>query len=127
MAKKSAKRNTRSNRRQENTRDIDDSTLEMNETSTSRRRDSSRASLSARENEMGDRDYREIIREFISSPAVKYVAGGIATAVLTRLANNLSDRYPEISNFIRENMDNLEGRLSEFRGGASMNEESQRH
>jgi hypothetical protein len=62
-----------------------------------------------------DRDYKEILREFVSSPAVKYVAGGIATALLTRLANNMADKYPEISHFIRENMDNLEGKLGEFR------------
>lgn len=125
MAKKSARRNTRSNRRPEH--EIDESnTMEMNDTSSRRRRSSTSDVLSAAREQLGDRDYREIIREFISSPAVKYVAGGIATAVLTRLASNMSERYPEISNFIRENMDNLEGRLSEFRG-SDMNEEAQRH
>ena len=124
MAKKSTKRNVRSHRRQEH--ELDDS-MEMNDTSSRRRRSRSSEALSAaRGNHAGDRDYREIIREFISSPAVKYVAGGIATAILTRVATNMADRYPEISNFIRENMDNLEGRLSEFRGG-DMNEEAQRH
>ncbi len=62
-----------------------------------------------------DRDYKEILREFLSRPAVKYVAGGIATAMLTRLANNMAEKYPEISDFIRENMENLEGKLGEFR------------
>jgi hypothetical protein len=62
-----------------------------------------------------ERDYEEILREFITSPAVQYVAGGIATALLTKLVNNMADRYPEISNFISENIDTLEEKLADFR------------
>lgn len=61
-----------------------------------------------RSQKVGDREISEILREFVSSPAVKYVAGGIATALLTRLATKLSDKYPEISNFIRDNLDMVE-------------------
>lgn len=60
-------------------------------------------------------EYKDVLREFISNPAVKYVAGGIATAILARIATNISDRYPEISNFIKENLDTVEGKLNEFR------------
>lgn len=104
MAKKAAGRNVRKSRSQR-------SNLETPVTSQS----SSSRYYSAESNG-AERDYREILKEFVSSPAVKYVAGGIATALLTRLANNMADRYPEISNFIRENMDTLESRLGEFRG-----------
>ena len=62
-----------------------------------------------------NRDYKEILREFLSRPAVKYVTVGIATAMLTRLANNMADKYPEISDFIRGNMENLEGKLGNYR------------
>jgi hypothetical protein len=65
------------------------------------------------------RDYKEVIKDFITSPPVKYIAGGIATALLTRIANNMSDRYPEISSFIKENLDNIEGKLGEFNSGGS--------
>lgn len=61
-----------------------------------------------------DRDYRDILREIAKSPAVRYVAGGITMALLTRLANNMADKYPEISTFIRENVENLEGRFGNF-------------
>ncbi len=62
-----------------------------------------------------DRDYKDVLRNLAANPAVRYVAGGIATAVLARIASNLSDRYPELSNFIKENLDNVEGRLGDFK------------
>jgi hypothetical protein len=63
----------------------------------------------------GSGDYQHMIRELISNPAVKYVAGGIATAILSRLAQNMSEKYPELSRFLRENIDNFEGRLGQYR------------
>lgn len=72
-----------------------------------------------------DRDFKMIVKDIITSPAVKYVAGGIATAFLSRLATNLSDRYPEISNFIKENLESVEGRLDEFK--QSLSGDSARH
>lgn len=62
-----------------------------------------------------DRDYKDVLKELAANPAVRYVAGGIATAVLARIASNLSDRYPELSNFIKENLENVEGRLGDFK------------
>lgn len=72
----------------------------------------------------GARDYKELLRDLAANPAVRYVAGGIAAAVLTKVATNLSERYPELSNFIKENLDNVEGRLGEFKNGLG---ESARH
>jgi len=62
-------------------------------------------------------EYRDVFQNFISSPAVKYVAGGIATAVLHRLATNLSARYPEITRVLKENLDFIESKLTEFSTG----------
>lgn len=62
-------------------------------------------------------EYGSLIREFISNPAVKYMAGGIATAILSRLATNMSEKYPELSRFLRENIDGFEGKLSQYRPG----------
>lgn len=62
-----------------------------------------------------DRDYKDVLRDLASNPAVRYVAAGIATAVLTKIATNLSERYPELSHFIKENLDNVEGRLGDFK------------
>lgn len=66
-----------------------------------------------------NRDIKEMIRDFAANPAVKYVAGGIATAILTKLASSLSGRYPEISRLLNENLENFEGKLREFRGGSA--------
>lgn len=62
-------------------------------------------------------EYREVFQNLISSPAVKYVAGGIATAILHRFATNLSTRYPEITRVLKENLDFIEGKLSEYSSG----------
>lgn len=60
-------------------------------------------------------DYQHMLRELISNPAVKYIAGGIATSILSRLAQNMSEKYPELSRFLRENIDSFEGRLGQYR------------
>jgi hypothetical protein len=62
-------------------------------------------------------DYRQVLQNFVSSPAVKYVAGGIATAVLHRFATNLSTRYPEITRVLKENLDFIESKLTEYSTG----------
>ena len=72
-----------------------------------------------------ERDLGEVLRKFLGSPAVKYIASGIAAAYLLRLANNLSEKYPEISKFIKENMDMLEDKLSEFKGQLQHKEQFQ--
>ncbi len=64
---------------------------------------------------VGDRGFREVLREFIQSPAVKNVAEGITSVLLTRLALRMKENYPKISDLIRENMDTLEGKFGEFR------------
>jgi hypothetical protein len=62
------------------------------------------------------RNYRDTLLEWSERPAVKYVAGGLGLALLGRFAYSMSDRYPEIARFIRENIDTVEDKLREFRG-----------
>ncbi len=62
------------------------------------------------------KNYRDTLLEWSERPAVKYVAGGIGLALLGRIAFSMSDRYPEIARFFRENIDTVEGKLREFRG-----------
>ncbi|MES2525648.1 MAG: hypothetical protein V4598_01120 [Bdellovibrionota bacterium] len=76
------------------------------------------SSLGGREN------YGQLIRELISNPAVKYVAGGIAASILSRIATNMSTKYPEVSKFLRENIDSFEGRLGQYRSGLNDERES---
>lgn len=56
-----------------------------------------------------------LFRELINNPAVRYAAGGIATAVLSRLATNMAEKYPELSHFLRENVTSFEGKLGQYR------------
>lgn len=62
------------------------------------------------------RNYRDTLLEWSERPAVRYVAGGIGIALLGRFALSMSDRYPEVSRFLRENLDTIEDKLREFRG-----------
>ena len=73
------------------------------------------------------REYKDALWEFMNKPGVKYFAGGLAAAVLARLASGISEKYPEISKFIRENVDTMESRLSEFRGTERDESESLHH
>lgn len=71
-----------------------------------------------------NRNASEIIRELASNPTVRYVAGGIAAAVLTRLSQSLSEKYPELSRFLRENIDSFEDRLGQYRDDSSSGSEA---
>lgn len=109
MAKKAIRKSSRARSER-----LEDDSMEGENFSTTRR---SRGGSSA----VMDRDYKDLLRDLASNPAVRYVAGGIATAVLTRIATNLSQRYPELSNFIKENLDNVEGRLGDFKNSLGDN------
>lgn len=68
-------------------------------------------------------DYKQILREIYTNPTVRYMAGGVAAAILNRFANRVSDKYPEIGSFLRENIGTFESKLSEFK--SSMNDGAQ--
>ena len=57
------------------------------------------------------------LRDLIDNPTVRFVAAGIATAILSRLATNLSEKYPELSRLLKENVDSFEGRIGQYRTG----------
>ncbi len=61
-------------------------------------------------------NYRDTLLEWSERPAVRYMAGGIGLALLARFAYTLSDRYPEIGRFVRDNIETVEDKLREFRG-----------
>ena len=74
-----------------------------------------------------EKDYKDILRDMAKSPAVKYVAVGVTTALLTRLANNVSDKYPEMAGFLRENIGYMENKLSELKKSIGMEQTVTRH
>lgn len=73
-------------------------------------------------------DYRQIAMDLYNNPTVRYMAGGVAAAILNRVATRLSTKYPEIGSFLQENITTLEGKLNEFKSGqVSERAESARH
>ena len=70
---------------------------------------------------------RGMLMEVVNNPAFKYVVGGIATAVLTKVVTNMADRYPELSSFLRENLDTIEEKLTEFKGTLGDSNSSSRY
>jgi hypothetical protein len=92
-----------------------------------RRATGSKASASRSTSSRGS-NYWNYILEFSAKPVVRYVAGGLVIAGLARLAMKMSDRYPEISTFIKDNMDTVESKLQEFTGrSASTDLDDARH
>ena len=59
-----------------------------------------------------------------AKPATKYVVGGIGIAVVTKLAMTVYNRYPVISDFIQENLDTVESKLTEFKESFSNKDSS---
>lgn len=114
MAKKSIAKKTRSTSRSQYN-DLPSKDTEYSDFNSGSNRKTRLASGRSQSVGSGDRDYMSLVRELVSNPTVKYVAGGIATAMLSRLATKLSDKYPEISKFINENLDTVESKFSSNR------------
>lgn len=58
---------------------------------------------------------KNLLQQWISSPVVKFIIGGISLALLTRWAKSVSDEYPEITDFINENAGLIEEKLDEYK------------
>lgn len=119
--KSSTKRPVRSHEDSSEMSDSDSSSRSAASPRSSSR--SSSASASARslplnKDMLTNIDYKQIMRDLYTNPTVRYMAGGVAAAVLNRFANRISDKYPEISTFLRENIGTLEGKLNDFKNGA---------
>lgn len=64
-------------------------------------------------------NYQNLIRNLSSSNATKYVLGGIAGVLLVRFTMRYYREHPEISDFLRDNFENVEGRLRQYRQNLS--------
>ena len=64
-------------------------------------------------------NYKNLIRNLSKNTATKYVLAGIAGAVLVRFAMRYYREHPEISDFLRDNFENVEGRLRQYRQNLS--------
>lgn len=59
--------------------------------------------------------YRNVWQRLQGSPKLLYVAGGVGAFFLIRFAVRYYKDHPEILEFIKENIDNVEERIGEFR------------
>lgn len=59
--------------------------------------------------------YRNVLRNLSRSTTSRYVLGGIVGILVVRYAVKYYREHPEISDFFRENFDNIEGRLRQYR------------
>lgn len=64
-------------------------------------------------------NYKNLIRDLSSSSATRYVLGGIAGILLVRFAMKYYREHPEFSDFLRDNYENVEGRLKQYRQSLS--------
>lgn len=64
------------------------------------------------------------LKDFYENPAVRYIATGLAAAAVTKTIQTMSERYPEISDLLRNTFDSIEDKLVEFKestgGGRSV-------
>lgn len=69
----------------------------------------------------------QFMTDMWSRPVSKYVAGGLGVLVLSKIIMKVYNTYPAISEFIQENLDTVEAKLSEvkdnFSGDQSMEDE----
>ena len=49
---------------------------------------------------------------WLSNPAVRSAAAGLATILLTKLAQSMTERYPQISQLMHQGLESFEGKLS---------------
>ena len=123
MAKKSTAKKSRSTSK-EKYNDLPSMNSEYTDFNSGSNRRTRLASGRAQPMGTSEHEYISLVHEFVTNPKVKYVAGEIATALLAKLATKLSDKYPEISNFIRENLESVESKISKER---TIESESARH
>lgn len=62
----------------------------------------------------GDLTIKEMVQQFVDNPTVKYVASGLATALLTKISTRFVDRYPQITKLAKEAWPNLEEKLAQY-------------
>ena len=72
-------------------------------------------------------DVEEILNEFVQSPAFKFVTIGLTAAFLVRMAKRLESQYPEVSDFINDNIGILDEKINTLRSHLKNPEITQKH
>jgi hypothetical protein len=84
-----------------------------------RRKQSAETSIKESEEEEsypeGSEDFIKVFQELLTSSPARYLAGGIGAALLGLVAQKMSQRYPEISYYLRKNKKLLERKIDSLK------------
>jgi hypothetical protein len=71
--------------------------------------------------------YKKTLRVFAKNPVAFYLAGAAGAYFLGKFAIRYYQNHPQISQFIRDNMEKVESRIKEFRGQRGPDETATHH
>lgn len=71
-------------------------------------------------------NFERIFLELINAPAFKYLSIGLTAAILARIAKNVKNDYPEVSEFINQNLGLFEEKLNNLKSMIHTNDISQK-
>lgn len=72
-------------------------------------------------------NYKNVLRKIKANPLSMYIAGGVGAFFLGRFAIRYYRSHPEISTFLKENFDTVEGKLREYKDSIMSEESEARH
>lgn len=72
-------------------------------------------------------NFKNILRKIKANPVSMYLAGGVGAFFLGRFAIRYYRSHPEISTFLKENFDTVEGKLREYKDSIMSEESEARH
>lgn len=72
-------------------------------------------------------NYKNVLRKMKANPLSMYIAGGVGAFFLGRFAIRYYRSHPEISTFLKENFDTVEGKLREYKDSIMSGESEARH
>ena len=69
--------------------------------------------------EIGGYNYKNLARKLRATPFLINAGVGVGAFFLVRYAIRYFKSHPEIMEFLRDNLDTVEGKIREYRGGVS--------
>lgn len=76
---------------------------------------------------LGGFNYRNLSRKLRANPLLINAGIGVGAFFLVRYAIKFYKAHPEIADFVRENLDTVEDKVREFRGGSESTLADARH
>ncbi len=77
-------------------------------------------------NQKKEIDFERILVELVKGPVFKYISFGLTAAILARYAKKVQNDFPEVSDFINQNLGLLEEKLNNLRTKIHSNDITQK-